>query len=85
VTAEDMDREAGRTRREYREAKQELATLQSKARRIGQRMQEVGAILADEPHNLIFVHESHDPRFQSKLQIQRKLRITSIFCLRRIS
>jgi hypothetical protein len=68
VTAEDMDKEAGRTRREYQEAKKELAALKGKVRRLGERMQEIGKILANEPENLIFVHESHEPRFQSKLQ-----------------
>jgi uncharacterized protein YukE len=68
MTPAEMDAEAGRTRREYSEAKKELAALQSKARRLGERMQEIGRILATEPENLIFVRGSHDPRFQSKIE-----------------
>ena len=72
MTQEDKDKITGQTRREYREAKQELAALQSKARKLGERMVQVGRILVDHPENLIFAHESHDPRFQARIELMNK-------------
>jgi hypothetical protein len=67
MTQEDEDKIAGQTRREYREAKHELAALQSKARKLGERMTQVGNLLANAPETLTFNQESHDPRFQPAL------------------
>ena len=67
MTQDDKDKLAGKTRREYREAKHELAALQSKARKLGERMTQVGNLLANAPETLIFNQESHDPRFQPAL------------------
>ena len=68
MTQEDQDRIVGQTRREYREAKQELAALTSKARKLGDRMVQIGSVLTSAPENLIFDGESHDGRFSPILQ-----------------
>ncbi len=70
MTQEDQDRIVGQTRREYREAKQELAAaaLTSKARKLGERMVQIGSVLTSAPENLIFDGESHDGRFSPILQ-----------------
>ncbi len=68
MTQEDQDKIVGQTRREYREAKQELAALTSKARKLGERMVQIGNVLTNAPENLIFHGESHDGRFSPILQ-----------------
>jgi hypothetical protein len=64
MTQEDKDKIVGQTRREYRDAKQELAALKTKTRKLGERLVQVGSVLTSAPENLIFNREGHDPRFQ---------------------
>jgi site-specific recombinase XerC len=66
MTQEDQDRIIGQTRREHREAKQQLAALRSKVRKLGERMVQIGNALETDPENLLFHGEPHDPRFQTR-------------------
>jgi hypothetical protein len=68
MTQEDKDKIVGQTRREYREAKQELAALRTKARKLGERMAQVGNLLVNLPEYLIFHGASHDARFSPAIQ-----------------
>jgi len=69
MTQDDKDKITGQTRREYREAKQELAALKSMARKLGERMVQIGRILTDQPEDLIFDGESHDPCFRARIDL----------------
>src|ERR1039458_4292743 len=66
MTADQRDEEAGRVRREYSENDKNLAALKSKARRLGERLVQIGKILTSEPENLVFHREWSDTRFKPK-------------------
>jgi len=63
MTQEDKDKIVGQTRREYREAKQELAALQTKAHKLGELLAEIADVLVKRPSSLIFENQGHDGRF----------------------
>jgi len=63
MTENDRDAIAGRARREYREAKQQLAALQTEARNIGEMLSEVGKLLTQKPESIVFSGQSYDSRF----------------------
>ena len=67
MTQEDKDRILGQADREYRDAKQELAALKTKMRKLGERLVQVGHVLTNAPENLIFNGQEHDLQFQSLL------------------
>jgi len=63
MTEQDRDAIAGRTRREYREAKQQLAALRAKARSTGELLSAIGKSLIDQPESVVFSGQSIDTRF----------------------
>jgi hypothetical protein len=64
MTQEDKDKLTGQVRREYRETKQELAALNTKAAQIGENISRAAEALKNAPDSFIFEQQSHDGRFQ---------------------
>jgi hypothetical protein len=70
VTRDDKDRISGQARREYKEAKQEVAALRATAHRLGERLVTVGkALIADSEH-VIFEQQSHNAEFQPRVLVK---------------
>jgi hypothetical protein len=69
MSQEEKDQLIGRTRREYREAKQALETLKAQASKLGDRLSKVGHVLRGTPEALIFAGESHDGRFVNIIEL----------------
>lgn len=69
MTEQDVDAIAGRTRREYREAKQQVAALRTKARSTGEFLSELGKSLIDHPESVVFSGQSIDTRFSSSSRL----------------